>query len=424
MTHFGNLSRNRLFDPAASEGSPIGDATGAKSARIQPLRKPRTDRLHVLETAGISAYERYRLRRLIDLAEFDAIWDKMKKVSPSVMAHALWELGCLRDTQEVITAESIAARCGSMPKYRSLMSQWLPELVAAGFVQRVPGTREAYAGKLVDVGHVRNRIDAALSSVDVSTPYPGFIEYFKTCLKHQTDLLAGRSNPQKLLFPAGSSRIVDGLYRDNPASAMQNQVVAAVVQAAAREWLRARPLRVLEVGAGTGATTAAILADLPSTRVEYRFTDVSRFFLKRAAREFASHPYVTYELLDIDRHPLEQGFATDSFDVIVAANVLHTAKHIDVTLGHLHSLLSGGGALVAIETTSNTALQMITFGHFEGVCHFQDQRQHSHLPFLSCTEWRSAFRDAGFTDVTAIPSDESGSKAWMQHVLLGSRGAA
>jgi len=88
-------------------------------------------------------------------------------------------------------------------------------------------------------------------------------------------------------------------------------------------------MRILEVGAGTGATTAARLEHIPTTPLQYRFTGVSRFFIKRAARQFAQHPSIAFDLLDIDRPPVEQGFEARSFDIIVAANVLHNSKHID-----------------------------------------------------------------------------------------------
>ena len=347
----------------------------------------------------------------------------MDGISPWIMARSLWDLGWLRDGDQAITAEDVAAGCCSVDRYQPLMAQWLEALVGIGIASRLPGDTPTYAGVLIDIDDVRNRIEQAIASIDRPTDYPGFIEYFKTCINHQTNLLTGRSNPQKLLFPAGSSRIVEGLYRTNPASAMQNRVAAAVVSAACSEWSASRPMRILEVGAGTGATTAAILADLPPTSVHYQFTDVSRFFTRRAARQFAGHSNLTYEVVDIDRPPMEQRLEERSVDVIVAANVLHTAKHIDQTLKHLRDLLSDDGTVVAIETTSNTTLQMITFGHFEGVCHFQDHRRHSNLPFLSCADWQSALGSAGLGNVAAVPSPDAGSHAWMQHVVLGARGS-
>ena len=154
--------------------------------------------------------------------------------------------------------------------------------------------------------------------------------------------------------------------------------------------------------------------------VWYHFTDVSRFFTRRAVRQFTQYPCVTYDTLDIDLPPAEQGFGDVSFDLIVAANVLHTSRHIEQMLGHLRGLLSADGVMVAIETTANTTLQMITFGHFEGVCHFQDQRRHTNLPFLSCSQWQCAFQDAGFGQFTAISSSQH-LRGWTQHVLLASQ---
>ena len=382
-----------------------------------------SDRLHRLATVGREALHHYRSLHSADLLEFEAIWGAMDAVSPWVMALSLWDLGWLRDSGQRITAEDVASRCCSGDRYQPLMSQWLEALANVGVVRRQPGETRAYAGELVDIDGVRDRIEQAVRSIDRATRYPGFIEYFKACISRQTDLLTGRANAQKLLFPAGSSRIVEGLYRTNPAAAMQNSIAAAVIRAVCHEWSQSRPMRILEVGAGTGATTTAILASLPTTELHYRFTDVSRFFIKRAARQFAQHPYVAYDCLDIDRPAPEQGFGERSFDIIVGANVLHTAKHIDQTLKHVQDLLSDDGILVAIETTSNTTLQMITFGHFEGVCHFQDHRRLSNLPFLSCIEWQSALRSAGLGNVAAVPSPEAGSRAWMQHVVFGARGS-
>ena len=379
-------------------------------------------RVQRLANAGSRELNEYRLRQGTELLEFEGIWKTMDGISPCVMARSLWDLGYLRNTGEEITPEGIASKCSASAKYQPLMSQWLEALAGIGVVQRLTGATPGFAGAPLDIVRVRERIEHAISSLDKPTAYPGFIDYFKTCVAHQTDLLTGRSNPQKLLFPAGSSRLVEGLYRTNPAARMQNCAASAVVQAASRDWSGSRPMRILELGAGTGATTAALLAVLPG-QYQYHFTDISRFFLRRGARQLREHANLVYELLDIDRPGTEQGFERRSFDIIVAANVLHTSKYVDRALEHVHELLADDGVVIAIETTSNTTLQMITFGHFEGVCHFQDIRRNSNLPFLSCLEWFGAFKAAGLQSM-AVPSPNAGSQGWTQHVLLGTRGSA
>jgi SAM-dependent methyltransferase len=72
-------------------------------------------------------------------------------------------------------------------------------------------------------------------------------------------------------------------------------------------------LRVLEVGAGTGASTRTILKDLaPSDErilySKYTFTDISAGLLFAAKENFKTFPNMEYATLDISQDPAEQGF--------------------------------------------------------------------------------------------------------------------
>jgi SAM-dependent methyltransferase len=102
-----------------------------------------------------------------------------------------------------------------------------------------------------------------------------------------------------------------------------NGLVQAAVQDACRELPAGRGLRILEVGAGTGGTTAGLLPLLPVRRSDYLFTDIGASFLHKAAERFASYPFVRYQPLDIEREPAAQGFQPYQADLVVAANVLH-----------------------------------------------------------------------------------------------------
>ncbi len=104
-----------------------------------------------------------------------------------------------------------------------------------------------------------------------------------------------------------------------------------------------QPLRVLEVGAGVGGTSADLVAALAPYDVHYTFTDVSHFFLAQARQMFADHDFVDYRTFDINRPPAEQGFSPCSFDVVVCANVLHNAVNIDDTPRHAESPAGAGG---------------------------------------------------------------------------------
>lgn len=85
-------------------------------------------------------------------------------------------------------------------------------------------------------------------------------------------------------------------------------------------------LRILEVGAGTGGTTAQVLQACQSSTGErmygkYTYTDISRGFLPAAKERFANHENIEYAVLDITKDPVQQGFELGAYDFVVAYNV-------------------------------------------------------------------------------------------------------
>ena len=85
-------------------------------------------------------------------------------------------------------------------------------------------------------------------------------------------------------------------------------------------------LRILEIGAGTGGTTARALNSLKSQSGErlyqsYTITDISAGFFAQCRERFQDEASIQYQVLDISKDALEQGFEEGAYDLIVASNV-------------------------------------------------------------------------------------------------------
>ena len=90
-------------------------------------------------------------------------------------------------------------------------------------------------------------------------------------------------------------------------------------------------LRILEIGAGTGGTTAPVLHYLTHHEglnsvarkfVHYTFTDISPAFFEEARERFKDYTdCMTFSVLNIENDPLIQGYQEATYDVIIAANV-------------------------------------------------------------------------------------------------------
>ena len=90
-------------------------------------------------------------------------------------------------------------------------------------------------------------------------------------------------------------------------------------------------LRILEVGAGTGAMTGHVLAPLfirgegergAARFARYDYTDISVSFFETARQKFATEiPNIRFRSLNIEHEPTEQGFEQGSYDLVVASSV-------------------------------------------------------------------------------------------------------
>jgi SAM-dependent methyltransferase len=130
-------------------------------------------------------------------------------------------------------------------------------------------------------------------------------------------------------------------------------------------------MRILEIGAGSGASTVHLLRAL--TRDDgvqfdrYSYTDISPRFFEQARSDFAEwDEYIDYKVLDIDRDPLEQGFTAGDYDVVLCTSVLHATKVMDTTMKNIRKLIKPGGKLVFIEITRFTAALQLIFGCLSG----------------------------------------------------------
>jgi amino acid adenylation domain-containing protein len=173
-----------------------------------------------------------------------------------------------------------------------------------------------------------------------------------------------------------------------------HNIVATIISKLARIAAN-RSLRILEVGAGYGSLTEHVL---PSLRKhdQYAFTDVSQFFLNRAAERFSEYSFLTFDHFDIDTDPQVQGYERHNYDLVLAASVLHNARDLPATLANLRSALAPAGILLLIEETSFFPFFDLGMGLQQGFDGFADSMRREH-PLLSRNGWRQAFSESGFT---------------------------
>lgn len=200
-------------------------------------------------------------------------------------------------------------------------------------------------------------------------------------------VLVGAVLAEEALFPRNDFSLVSDLYAKSSVFSFFSKVTVDLLA-------KQGPLRVLEVGGGTGSTARAVLEQ--NEQLSYHFTDVAPLFVERARTSLGER--CTSQVLDLDA---ETWTPEPGFDAVVALNVLHLAKDEERVLSRLRSLMSPGGMLILGEVSppgeGPFPLMELTFGLLPSF------RAKGGSPLESPARWQALLTSAGFTDLRSLP---------------------
>jgi SAM-dependent methyltransferase len=237
-----------------------------------------------------------------------------------------------------------------------------------------------------------------------------------------------QTGDHSVIGPQGIGLWLNYFNNDNLTYAVNNWISA--VLAADRLSTRSR-LRILEVGAGSGSASEALLRCfgerglLPHIE-RYLITEPNAFFRRRGQRGLAKHYpdlALEWDALDINSPWDSQSVASGEFDLVYAVNVLHISKDLLFSLNQARSALKGDGWLVIGECLRPHANQPIypelMFQILESFTEVQTDPEFRPNPgFLTATHWRRAFTRAGFQGVEIAP-DIDGIREIYPHFFTG-----
>lgn len=371
--------------------------------------------------AGTSASGRSPLN--LRVHELPAAWRALRVVTTAAVYSALMQLGLKERAGTPVSVESAMRDAGIQPAYGHLFRRWLALLAAEGLARFDPAADTFAIETSATPVEPTNALAEARHIFSTET---FVVDYIERCGRMLPDVVTGRTPALETLFPDGESDLAEKLYTTFSVSSYISGIASAAISAKVAS--HTRPLRILEIGAGTGGTTAAVLPALPGGRTTYCFTDISEYFLAQAADRFSAYPFVEYRLLDVGGDLATQGYLEHEFDVVLATNVLHATPDLRRTLANVVSLLAGDGVLVLCEVTRELEWYDISTALIEGWQTFDDDLRVD-SPLLGAEAWKAALASAGFGEVIALPETGTPADAVGQSVFLalapaGERAAA
>jgi microcystin synthetase protein McyG len=358
--------------------------------KLQNLEKVKTD---------LSSY----LEGEIKSAPFTGVslaFREMEELSAEFIVKALKDLG-LFEINTIVSIENSFRQAKIKQEHKLLWNHCLKILLEAGIIEK-----HGDDWKIISEPRYSH---PNLDKLIVRYPNASVeLTLFSQVVTNLAAILTGKISPLSILFPQDGQIGAAQFYKETSWAKVLNLGISKTVELLLSSYFKLEPIRILEIGAGTGGTTHQLLKTCATYhQISYTYSDISPFFLETAKDTFAQFPFIEYKVLDIEKDPEVQGFLPSSYDLIIAANVLHSTRDLQgETLPHIRGLLRPGGHLLLLELTHQSRWIDLIFGVTQGWWRFSDGNLRPDHPIITASTWKSILLESGFAQAEFISPDE------------------
>lgn len=216
---------------------------------------------------------------------------------------------------------------------------------------------------------------------------------------HLARALSGLTDGNRVLMsnPEGR-RLCQSVYHNHALNRIGFETIRDVIERSiSRIDTSKGPLRILELGAGTGSLTSVLLTLLASMKipVEYTFTDLSASLVAQARRTLGrKYPFMKFVVQDIEKPPSKE--IAGQQHIVLASNAVHATRSLEDSTRNIRQALGPDGFLMVLEMREAWPALDLTFGLYEGWWLFEDGRTHA---YTSPESWKRSLTAAGYEAV-------------------------
>ena len=340
-------------------------------------------------------------------------YKKLNQLMANMLLVELIQLGVISG-EHSIDVNNIVKSSAILNKYQGLVEEFVEILKSESLIS-VKGSGLTISKRIINEGVVDYSKKILLKWEKNKKKWKKNIELnsqiclVDSCLSSMCDILTGKIPATDIMFPDSSMELVEGIYKDSKISKIFNQcLMHSLIQIIKEKSIDNLPVKIIEIGAGTGGTSSLIFSALDKEKlhVEYQYTDISRSFINHAKEAFSNYSFIDYSILDIENPIKNDNQFRGKFDIVIAANVLHATANITQTMNNVKSLLKNKGCLLLNEMSDKNYFTSLTFGLLDGWWLSQDKEWRiPRSPILNCASWWELLHGLGYYDIS-FPADK------------------
>lgn len=348
--------------------------------------------------------EQHAARPVADLRAFESLEDRLHSLCSRYVLDYFSRRGVQISVGSSCKITDLNLQLGIRPQFERFVLFLVRSLERDELLDIVDGT-VTFTAPLLDssqelADHIRQQYPEFL----------GTVRFLEHCTSHYDAALSGECPSISVLYPDGTSTLMDECAADVPNYAADSVYLGVLAEFLSRVVAESegRTIRILEVGGGEGSLTAELIDLLAEHPVEYRFTDLGQNFVRRAEMRAAEAGItsMTFGQLDISGDVSTQGCDAESYDLVLGYNVVHATRDLQESVSNLKSLLAPGGTLCLVEATRLRRWDEMAWGLTEGWWQFDDTNVRTESPLISLDQWEHVLSGSGFAEVLSFPQDK------------------
>ncbi|KAL7915129.1 putative polyketide synthase [Trichoderma velutinum] len=258
--------------------------------------------------------------------------------------------------------------------------------------------------------------------VEVEEVLPAW-KLYTTCARKLPQILTGEIDPLQVVFESDQAEI---FYADLFQKLCQDGRLGTILDLVSHE---TPAQRILEVGAGTGGMTGHVLSLLQqreertggSSFANYTYTDISPMFFERAGDRWPhlkAQGRLTFKTFNLDKPIEDQGFQTGSYDIVVAASVLHATPYLEATVRNVRRALKPGGRLILLEVINPDDIATNFMAGLVPGWWVAREAWRPHSAAVPEHLWDKCLRDNGFSGNDVVLRDYKSDSCHIMSILI------
>ena len=351
-------------------------------------------------SAKTSGFEKISLGaeiKVSDIIEDTCGYEKISNYAGRKLLKVFHQAGLFQYYNEVNSIDFIKRKLGLIPKYNKLFDELLCITERNGFIERAENsitTRNEALNELNELEEEGRRL------MDCHPETEAYITLIDACMEQYLAVLRGEITATEVMFPNSNVNLVGNVYRGNKISDFYNQVLANWVGSFVASRWKENPneqIRILEIGAGTGGTSAYVLKAVNkyANCLQYDYTDVAESFIHYGKMTYGKeYPFVNFKVVDIEQETRDD---EGRYDLVIGTNVLHVSSNIIKNVSNIKKKIKREGALIFCEMVTKEDYITLTFGLLDGWWLFDDDENRIQgTPLFTQENWKKILLKTGY----------------------------